>query len=200
MRWQPTLRVAAPYYDEPAYIDALAASIAERAGAARFRAGGHSRLLPRHPAGLFRQGRPLLSAIARRRRGSCARRSGCDEKRLRMTLPVALRPRGMAEALYGRDRQGAGARRRQAPGRRHARLRRRLPGDAGGDRRRERRIFPRRGRREIRGDPLPQRFRRGPRGPGDGGAAGAVGMGVGAVTSSFRSAPSPPPGSSPCGR
>lgn len=26
MRWQPTLRVAAPYYDEPAYIEALAAS------------------------------------------------------------------------------------------------------------------------------------------------------------------------------
>jgi ferrochelatase len=26
MRWQPTLRVAAPYFDEPAYIEALAAS------------------------------------------------------------------------------------------------------------------------------------------------------------------------------
>jgi len=26
MRWQPTLRVAAPYYDDPAYIEALAAS------------------------------------------------------------------------------------------------------------------------------------------------------------------------------
>jgi ferrochelatase len=26
MRWQPTLRVAAPYFDDPAYIDALAAS------------------------------------------------------------------------------------------------------------------------------------------------------------------------------
>ena len=27
MRWQPTLRVAPPYYDDPAYIDALAASV-----------------------------------------------------------------------------------------------------------------------------------------------------------------------------
>ena len=27
MRWQPTLRIAPPYHDEPAYIDALAASI-----------------------------------------------------------------------------------------------------------------------------------------------------------------------------
>ncbi len=27
MRWQPTLRVAAPYYDEPVYIDALANSL-----------------------------------------------------------------------------------------------------------------------------------------------------------------------------
>jgi len=32
MRWQPTLRVAAPYYDDPVYIDALAQSFAaERA-------------------------------------------------------------------------------------------------------------------------------------------------------------------------
>jgi ferrochelatase len=32
MRWQPTLRVAAPYYDDPLYIDALARSfVAERA-------------------------------------------------------------------------------------------------------------------------------------------------------------------------
>ncbi|PLX35960.1 MAG: ferrochelatase [Hyphomicrobiales bacterium] len=29
MRWQPTLRIAAPYHDEPVYIDALAASIRE---------------------------------------------------------------------------------------------------------------------------------------------------------------------------
>jgi len=27
MRWQPTLRVAAPYYDDPAYIDAIARSL-----------------------------------------------------------------------------------------------------------------------------------------------------------------------------
>ena len=27
MRWQPTLRVAPPYYDDPVYIDALASSI-----------------------------------------------------------------------------------------------------------------------------------------------------------------------------
>ncbi len=33
MRWQPALRIAAPYYDDPVYIDALAASI--RAGLAK---------------------------------------------------------------------------------------------------------------------------------------------------------------------
>ena len=27
MRWQPTLRIAPPYYDDPAYIDAVAASL-----------------------------------------------------------------------------------------------------------------------------------------------------------------------------
>ncbi len=30
MRWQPTLRVAAPYFDDPAYIEALAASTRAR--------------------------------------------------------------------------------------------------------------------------------------------------------------------------
>jgi ferrochelatase len=32
MRWQPTLRIAAPFYDRPAYIDALARSLRENLG------------------------------------------------------------------------------------------------------------------------------------------------------------------------
>lgn len=36
MRWQPTLRVAPPYYDEPFYIDAVAASMRHALGALDF--------------------------------------------------------------------------------------------------------------------------------------------------------------------
>jgi ferrochelatase len=36
MRWQPTLRVAAPYFDDPAYIDALAASLRDGLAALDF--------------------------------------------------------------------------------------------------------------------------------------------------------------------
>jgi ferrochelatase len=37
MRWQPTLRVTPPYYDDPAYIDALAASLKASIGKLRFK-------------------------------------------------------------------------------------------------------------------------------------------------------------------
>jgi ferrochelatase len=36
MRWQPTLRVASPYYDDPTYIDALAESVRSAVGALDF--------------------------------------------------------------------------------------------------------------------------------------------------------------------
>jgi ferrochelatase len=37
MRWQPTLRVTPPYYDDPAYIDALAASLKSSLAKLKFR-------------------------------------------------------------------------------------------------------------------------------------------------------------------
>ena len=95
-----------PWYDDPAYIEALARSVARRSGEARFRAGGRARLLPRHPAGLFREGRSLLLPLrqddAPPRRG--ARLGG---RAAAHDLPVALRARRMAQALYRRDRAGA---------------------------------------------------------------------------------------------
>jgi ferrochelatase len=36
MRWQPALRVAPPYYDDPSYIDALAASVRDNLGTLDF--------------------------------------------------------------------------------------------------------------------------------------------------------------------
>lgn len=50
MRNQPALRVAAPYYDEETYIDAIAGSLAERPPQCGCRAGRHRRILPRYAA------------------------------------------------------------------------------------------------------------------------------------------------------
>lgn len=36
LRWQPTIRIAPPYYEQPAYIDAVAASITDHLAAAEF--------------------------------------------------------------------------------------------------------------------------------------------------------------------
>ena len=50
----------APYYDDPVYIEALASSTSVELAQARVRARGHPGVVPRHPAGLRRQGRSLL--------------------------------------------------------------------------------------------------------------------------------------------
>ena len=75
MRWQPALRVAPPYFDNPVYIDALATSL-----------DAHLRTLPFAPevilasfhgipAGLFRQGRSVLLPLREDDPACCA--NGC---------------------------------------------------------------------------------------------------------------------------
>ena len=65
LRRQPTVRVAAPYYDDKVYIDALASSMRDRARQAVVRAGDHPRLVSRHAGGLRPQGRSLRAALHR---------------------------------------------------------------------------------------------------------------------------------------
>ena len=54
-----------PYYDDPVYIEALAASTRTPSSTSSLRAGGHPRVVPRHAAGLYRQGRSLLRPVRR---------------------------------------------------------------------------------------------------------------------------------------
>ena len=75
MRWQPTLRVAPPYHDDPVYIDALASSIREELAKLAVQAGCDPRILPRHPAATISTRAIPITAIAPRPRGCCARRS-----------------------------------------------------------------------------------------------------------------------------
>ena len=95
MRWQPAIRVAAPYYDDPVYIDALARSVRAAPRRARFRAGGPGRLLSRHSAGLFRQGRPLFLPL-REDDAALARRARHERGGAAHDLSVAVWARRMA--------------------------------------------------------------------------------------------------------
>ena len=63
LRDQPALRVVPPYYDDPVYIDALAALDRGRAEAAAVQAGADPRLVPRHPEILCRGGRSLSEPL-----------------------------------------------------------------------------------------------------------------------------------------
>ena len=95
MRWQPTLRVAAPYYDEPAYIEALAAST--RAGLAKLDFEPDVLLASFHgiPQAYFDKGDPYFCHCAKTTR-LLREALGLDEKRLRMSFQSRF---GVAEWL-----------------------------------------------------------------------------------------------------
>ena len=57
LRWRPAVRVAPVYFDDPAYIGALAESM-RKSLAARLRAGAHHRHLPRHAGEVSALGDP----------------------------------------------------------------------------------------------------------------------------------------------
>ena len=63
MRCQPALRVAPPYYDDPVYIEALAASIEAELQGAVVQARHDPRLVPRHPESLCRRRRSLSAPL-----------------------------------------------------------------------------------------------------------------------------------------
>ncbi len=85
MRWQPTLRVAPPYYDDPAYIYALAASM--RSGLAALDFEPEVMLASFHgiPKAYFDKGDPYYCHCAKTTR-LLRERLGLDETRLKMTF------------------------------------------------------------------------------------------------------------------
>ena len=156
MRWQPTLRVVPPYYDEPSYIDALAASMQNALAKLDFEPDVILASYHGIPPGLFRQRRSLLLPM-RQDDAAFAGTVRTRTDQIAYDLSVAFRPRGMAEAVYRRHRQGSRGRRgRETAGGRYARLRGRLSGNAGRDRRRKCRLLSRRGWRKIRTAAVPQ--------------------------------------------
>ena len=136
MRWQPSVRVAPPYHDDPVYIDALVRSMREELAKLDFEP--EVILVSFHgvPKEYLLKGDPYHCQCVKTWR-LMREAFGWPAGALPHDLPVALRPGRMAAALYRRDREGAGRGRREAHGHRRAGLLRRLPGDAGGARRRE---------------------------------------------------------------
>ena len=85
MRWQPAVRMAAPYYDDPVYIDALARST--RAGLARLDFEPEVVLASYHgiPQAYFDKGDPYYCHCAKTTR-LLGEALGWGEARLRMTF------------------------------------------------------------------------------------------------------------------
>ena len=85
MRWQPAVRIAAPYYDDPAYIDALARST--RAGLARLDFEPEVVLASYHgiPRAYFDKGDPYYCHCAKTTR-LLREALGWSEEFLRMTF------------------------------------------------------------------------------------------------------------------
>jgi ferrochelatase len=85
LRWQPTLRVAAPYYDDPVYIDALARST--RAALAKLDFEPELLLASFHgiPQDYFDKGDPYYCHCAKTTR-LLRQALGLPEERLRMTF------------------------------------------------------------------------------------------------------------------
>jgi len=95
MRWQPTLRVAPPYYDDPAYIDALAQSMRTNLAALDFEPEVVIASFHGLPLEYFQKGDPYHCHCAKTAR-LLREAFGWDEDRLRFTFQSRF---GIAEWL-----------------------------------------------------------------------------------------------------
>jgi ferrochelatase len=85
MRWQPSIRVAPPYYDDPVYIEALASSLEAELAKLAFKPEVILASFHGLPEEYFRKGDPYPNHCAETTRLVRAR-LGLDENRLMMTF------------------------------------------------------------------------------------------------------------------
>ncbi len=157
MRWQPALRVAPPWHDDPVYIDALAASLRDGLAGLDFEPEAIVASFHGIPRDYFDKGDPYYCHCAKTTR-LLQEKLGLGPDRLMMTFQSRFgRPK--AEALYRRDHPRTRGKGQKEHRRHHAGLCRRLPRNHRGNRHREPRHLPRTWRREIRPHRLPQRQR-----------------------------------------
>ena len=159
MRWQPTIRVVPPYYDGPAYIEALAASTRESLAALDFEPEVVLASFHGLPQAYFDKGDPYYCHCVKTTR-LLREALGWPEQRLMLTFQSRFGPAEWlkpytAETIAGLAKSGV---KRLADY--HAGVRRGLHRDAGGDGDPWRRDVPRARWRALRRPALPQRFRR----------------------------------------
>ena len=157
MRAQPILRVTPPYYDDPDYIEALAVSINAHLATLPFQPEIIVASFHGMPQKYVDKGDPYQAQCLATTDAFAS--AWASMLKADAHIPVALRLRPVAAALYRQDHRATGERRRTPHCRSDPRLLRRLPGDAGRDRAGKRRDFQAQWRRTIRRHPLPERQR-----------------------------------------
>ena len=159
MRWQPAIRVVPPYYDDPAYIEALAASMREQLAALDFEPEIVIASFHGLPQAYFEKGDPYYCHCAKTTR-LLREALGLAGARLMLTFQSRfgraewLKPY-TAETIEELAKSGV-----EAPRRDHAGLCRGLHRDAGGDGDQGCRDLSREWRRKIRLRSVPKRFAR----------------------------------------
>lgn len=91
MRWQPTLRVAPPYYDDPVYIDAVATSLRDALGTLSFKPDVILASFHGIPQDYFDKGDPYYCQCAKTVRLLRAA-LGLDEAQFRLTFQSRFGP------------------------------------------------------------------------------------------------------------
>ena len=106
MRRAPAVRTVPPYYDEPVYIEALAASIENHLATLDFEPEIVIASFHGIPKAYFERGDPYHCHCQKTTR-LLREKLGWAETEADHDLPVTLRRTGMAAALYRQDRRAS---------------------------------------------------------------------------------------------
>ena len=139
LREQPALRVVPPYYDDPVYIEALAASIEAELGKLPFKPEVILASFHGIPKDYVDEGDPYPTHCAETVR-LLRERMQLDDSKLMLTFQSRFGRAEWLQPYTDKTVEALAQARREEPRRGDARIFRRLPGDAGGDRGRERAI------------------------------------------------------------
>ena len=136
-RRQPAVRIMPAYYDDPYYIEVLSSSLKAELKALPFTPDVIVASYHGMPQDYVRKGDPYESQCVRTTE-LLREQLKLDDSKLMLTYQSRFGRARWLQPYTDRDREGAGQKGREESGRDHAGLFRRLPGDAGGNRGRER--------------------------------------------------------------
>ena len=155
LRRQPALRIMPAYYEDPYYIEVLSSTLKAELKALSFEPEVILASYHGMPKDYVDKGDPYESQCVRTTH-LLREQLGYDDSQADDGVPVALRPREMAQALHHRNGEGAGQAGREEPRGRHAGICRRLSGNPGRDRGRKRARVQALRRKELCRHSVPQ--------------------------------------------